>query len=181
MIEKYALITVAKGILRKTSDIGIRDLSRELNIGASTTKTWLDYMHSQGLLTKRTLGKNILFRAQDTYLTRSVKILYTLSEIHNSGLVQELTSRIRPIFSILLFGSTAKGTDDEKSDLDILIISRKRPDLTDLRAERMLSREVSFVSYTYDEWKNKAKMDRLFYENVIHCCIPLYGEKPIVT
>lgn len=180
MIGKYALLKVIKGIIRDTGEFSIREIARKLHIGSSTSKIALDFLFSQNILEKRQVGKNRLFKVKNIFLTRYIKVLYSLSEINSSGFVDELLKKNPEIINILLYGSVAKGNDDNKSDIDILIISRKKIKNPELRSERLLNREIAMLNYTYKEWKDKAEKDKVFYYDVILNCIPLYGEKPVV-
>ena len=56
---------------------------------------------------------------------------------------------------IILFGSQAKGTATERSDIDICIIAEttnKRELLTDLYCEIDSEKPVDFLLYTPEEW-----------------------------
>ena len=62
---------------------------------------------------------------------------------------------------IILFGSQAKGTATERSDIDICIIAEttnKRELLTDLYCEIDSEKPVDFLLYTPEEW-NKNIVD----------------------
>lgn len=180
MINKYALIKVVKGVIRENNEFSLRDTARKLKISSSTSKEALDFLLSQKILEKRKLGKNHLFKVKDTYLAKQIKILYTLAELNSANFVEEIIAKCSDVLSIVLYGSAAKGEDDNDSDIDILIISRKKLDIPELNSEKKINREVTIVSYTYKEWKEKTENDKVFYSNVTLNCIPLYGEKPVV-
>lgn len=181
MINKYALLKVIKGIIRDHNEFSLREIAKRLRISPSTSKATLDFLFSEEILEKRCLGRNHLFRIKDTFLTRHIKLLCSLAEIHDSGFVGELLTKRPQIVCITLYGSVAKGEDDIHSDIDILIISRKKMDIPELKSEHVLKREVTIINYTYQEWKDKADKDTVFYTNVILNCIQLYGEKPVVV
>ncbi len=181
MIEKYALLKVIRGIIRETSDFSIRSISRKLKIGASTSKEALDFLFLQGILEKRVIGRNHLFKIKNTFLTKQIKVLYSLSEINFSGLAEELIGKIPELICAVVYGSVAKGEDDNKSDIDILLITRKSIRVPELKSQKFLSREITIINYTYKEWKAKSEKEKAFYYEVILNCIILYGEKPVVS
>lgn len=181
MIEKYALLKVITGIIRNEGEFSIHDTARNIKIAPSTAKTSLDFLLGQGVLEKRSLGKNSLFKVKDGALTRQIKMLYSIAELDVSGLAKELLSRHPEIVSIIVYGSVAKGEDTNKSDIDILIISRKKIEIKELKSEKMLKRQLSIICHTYNEWKEKSEKEKAFYYNVILNCVPLYGEKPVVA
>jgi predicted nucleotidyltransferase len=95
-----------------------------------------------------------------------------------SGLVEFLKEQTANLSSIILFGSMAKGEDDEKSDIDILIIGKEKHfNLGEF--EEKLDKEITLHFFSWSEWNHKAKEDNPFYYEVISHGIPLYGELPL--
>lgn len=181
MLHKYALIKVIRGVIRQNNEFSLRDVARKLKISPSTSKEALDFLLSQKILEKRKLGKNHLFKVKNHYLTKQIRVLYTLSELSSANFVEEIIAKCPDTLSIGLYGSAAKGEDDNNSDIDVLLISRKKLAVPELINDRKINREVSIASYTYKEWKEKAENDKVFYTSVILNYIQLYGEKPIVS
>ena len=83
------------------------------------------------------------------------------------------------ISSILLFGSYAKGDNDEESDIDILVISLAKEKPTATLAQ-LLKRDVNLISFSPAEWSQQAKTNKAFYFDVILDGIVLYGTRPVV-
>lgn len=181
MLEKYALFKVIKGLLTQDKEVSIRELARKLKIGSGTAKIQLDYLFENKLVKKKIIGKNHLYKLDtENVITRQIKILNSLLELQKARLVEEILEKYKDVLSILLYGSVSIGIDDSKSDLDILIITRKPIRLTHLKAEDKMKREITFIIYSLMEWKKKAKENKVFYDNVILNSINLYGEKPVV-
>ena len=180
MITKSALIKVIREIIRERGELSLREIARKSSIAPSAAKYIMDFLLSNSVVEKRILGKMHLFKIKNNFLTKNMKILYSLYEINSSKLTEEIIKRDNTVMSIILYGSVAKGEDDSKSDIDLLIISRKKLNIPDLKSENKLKRELNIIKYAYNEWKQKAQKDRVFYENIILNCIPLYGEKPVV-
>ena len=84
------------------------------------------------------------------------------------------------IIGVYLVGSYARGEENDDSDIDILIISRKEIKLRPLAGEKNLNRELSIIKYTLSEWRRKSRSDAVFYQRVIIDGISLYGELPVV-
>ncbi len=181
MIQKYALITVVRDIVRRRDEFSIRDIARTLHMSTSTSKASLDFLLSQNILSKRPVGKSLLFRVKNSFITKQIKILCSLSEINSSGIIEEIIEKNKDILSIVVYGSVARGEDDENSDIDILILSRKKKVLPILQKEKLLKRELTILKYTYTEWKEKAEKDKVFYDAVVMDGISLFGEKPVVV
>jgi len=178
MIEKYALYKAFAALRNSLEKESVRSLAKRAKVGVATAKTALDYMFSKKLLKRDIIGKmhQYTFNLENP-LARQLKIAASLAEINESGLLDEIPEY--PVLSAILYGSVARGDDNAKSDIDILIIMRKKTTFK-LRAESKLSRELTILAYTLPEWKEKAKTDKPFYDRVISEGIALYGEKPMV-
>ncbi len=102
----------------------------------------------------------------------------TIEQIHESGLLEHLEKEFE-FPALVLFGSASKGLDDEKSDIDICIISSltRLPDLA--RYEKKLHRPVSLHIYNLKQWKDlKVKNPELV--NSICNGIVLSGQLEVV-
>jgi len=72
-----------------------------------------------------------------------IKRLYNIYSIYDSGLIDYIKSYYEMPQSIILFGSYSNGTDTEKSDIDIGVVSAKKeiPDFK--KFETRLSRKIN--------------------------------------
>lgn len=175
MIEKYALFKVIAKL--REGEHSVRELAEKAGVGVATSKTHLDYLLSKGIVKKRVVGRNHFYTFDlSNFMARHIKIIFSLAEINESGIVKELISRY-PVNSIVVYGSVARGEDDPKSDVDILVITRRR---TRISLKSKLKRELTILAYTLPEWRKKSKEDKVFYDRIIVDGIPLYGEIPIV-
>ncbi len=181
MIEKYALFKVISALIHYPKESSVRHLAKKSDVGVATSKRSLDYLFEKDIVKRKVIGKSHLYSLNlENILTRQIKILFSLSQIKESGLIKELKKKFPSICSIILFGSAAIGKDNPSSDIDILIISYKKVKISPLQAEKKLNREITFLSYTLSEWRQKAKKEKPFYDRVIIDGISLYGEKPVV-
>jgi predicted nucleotidyltransferase len=85
-----------------------------------------------------------------------------------------------PNSSIVLYGSCARGEDDPNSDVDLLIVGRKRKHLDFNKFESNLGRKIIVLIYTPHEWEEKAKKDHAFYDRILIDGIVLDGMLPVV-
>lgn len=183
MLEKYSLFKVLKEILHYNKDFGIREIARKAKVSPSNAKENIDFLASKDILIKNKQENSIRFNLnKNDILVKQIKILNSIVLLKNSGLMQEIQEKIPNLISIILYGSCARGEEDDKSDFDILIISRMHIDKSKLhfKAEFNLNNEVSFLAYSVAEWKEKARLDKVFYDRVIMDGIALYGDKILV-
>lgn len=182
MIEKYALFRVLNVFFETTKELTMQEVGKKAQVSIGMVKLLADHLVDEQILQKTQIGKMFLFQLKNSFLTRNLKTTHILLELHKIKVVEEILSKEKEnVLSMLLFGSMATGRYDEKSDIDILLVTRKKREKKQLKAEEKIKREISIHAYTYNEWKEKAKKDQVFYEHVLFDSIVLYGEKPIVT
>ena len=109
-------------------------------------------------------------------ITKHLKILRIVSDIVYSGLLDEIVEKASAT-SVILYGTCANGKYDEKSDVDLLIIANAKKTFI---LENTIKKEVNYQIYTPAQWREKAKKDKVFYDNVVINSIVLHGEKPVV-
>jgi len=81
-----------------------------------------------GLLLREKQGRMLFYRANmDNPLVRQLKILFTLLQL------DDLMKQAKPSsHRIILFGSSAEGTDVKESDIDLLLLTNEKSQLTDV-------------------------------------------------
>lgn len=157
----------------------IRELAEVADVSPAFSKKISDMLISEKLIKKRRRGNLVLIRGNlDSLVFRHMKITYSLRKILKTNLLEEVQKNLAELESVVLFGSTARGEDDENSDLDILIIGRGKISTTKL--EKVLGRNISLIKYTKKKWREKAKEDKAFYQRILIDGIPLHGRLPIV-
>lgn len=103
-------------------EIGLNDISGELQIAKTTAKRVVLQLVDEGFLKRETLGKvwRISCNQHHHYnITR--KISHNLIKIYESGIIEEINKTLPDNRAIILFGSYRKGDDTEKSDIDIAV------------------------------------------------------------
>jgi predicted nucleotidyltransferase len=184
MIEKYALIKALKKILKSPRDkFSVRELARQAGLSANAANYSLNFMHKNNMVTLEKIGRTYQYRANlDNYLARQWKVLFSIQEIAEAGIVEKILQTNKKIISVVLYGSCATGLDNDMSDIDILVIAQ-----TDQKGKKSIfsqaegtKREINISVYSPSEWREKADKQKAFYETVVIDSIALYGEKPVV-
>ena len=180
MLEKYPLFKVLNVLLNRAGPRSVREMARQARISPSAAKGVLDWLFKSKILRREIIGRTYQYSlTADYFLTKHIKTLHILFEIARSGIVEELISKY-PLLSVTLYGSVARGEAGPQSDIDLLLIARKETKFTGAKAAGRLKREVNYLVYTFAEWKEKARKDRIFYDRLIIDAIPLHGEVPAV-
>ncbi len=161
-------------------EIHLRKLSKKTKVSTFSTKQIIDYLVKEKIVLEKREGNMRYIKANMKNLFfRHLKIAFKIKELTDTGLIEYIKINIPAISSIILFGSTARGEDDSKSDIDLLIIGqRKRLDVSSF--ERKLGRKINLIIMKWSEWREKTREDKAFYREIMTKGIPLYGEFPVI-
>jgi len=156
----------------------LRETAKLAKVSSSTAKRFLDFYSEKGFLQKQRKANLSLFRANVENPTfKHMKISHFLLKLQ--PLVDHL-QEVYPNSSIILYGSCARGEDDPQSDIDLLIISRKKERAELSEFEKRFERKMTLLVYEPSGWEEEAKKDRAFYERILIDGIPLQGNLPVV-
>ncbi len=159
----------------------LRELSRATGLSVYAVKGAVDELVRSGILADERTGRLRHVRAcTGNLFFRYLKIAASLKAILDSRLIPGMLSRVPAVSSIMLFGSVARGEDDEGSDLDLLIIGHPPKALDLSMYEATLKREIKPIIFKWSEWKLKARKDRPFYLEIITDGVCLHGSLPVV-
>lgn len=158
----------------------IRELAKDTKINHTTIRKWVQYYAKEGLLVKKPSKPFPVFQAN----TQSKKYL-NLKLYNNLELIRksELIERLEKAYNyptIVLFGSFAKAIDDEKSDVDICIISDVQRTFDTKEAEHAIGRKISVHLFTNKSW-NEAKRKNPNLINSIINGITLSGQLEVLS
>lgn len=182
MLEKFALYRILNVLIESPQSSSLRELAKKADTSVSRAKYCIDWLEEKNVVKKNEIGRNHQYSLNmDNLVSRQMKILFSVSEIQESGIIDELVKNFPEIISIVLYGSTARGENDGKSDIDLLIVSTREIKLKPLKSEEKFKKEVTLTKYTNSEWREKSKKDKVFYDRVIIEGIALYGEKPVMA
>ena len=181
MLGQYVTVRAIQEVTsRPNKSYSVRGLASSIGISPAASRTALEYMKKKGIVTFAVVGRTYQYKANlESALCRQWKILFNLDLLEDSRIVKQLAEKISNLQSLLLYGSMARGTNDEKSDVDLLAIAHNPVKVQDLLGKK-IGKEVNLMVLSPSEWKRKAAGDKVFYENVIYDSIALYGERPVV-
>ena len=158
----------------------LRELAKILKISPFAIKKYASLLLKEGLIMEERKGNLRYFKANiSNEFYKQLKISFNIQKILKSKLIAFIQKSISAVSSVVLFGSLAKGTDDEKSDIDILIIGKEK-DIDFKGIEKNLGRTINEHIMMWGEWKRNYECNQAFYYDIIAYGIPLYGELPII-
>ena len=160
--------------------IHLRGLSRKTKISIFSTKIIVDDLVNQKILIENRPGNQRCIKPNmENKFFLQLKIAFSIKKIQDSELLQYLEEKIPAISSITLYGSTAQGKDDEKSDIDLLIIGQKiKTDISNY--EKKINREINLLIMKWSEWRTHANQDKPFYREIVKDGMALLGDVPVI-
>lgn len=161
------------------SEVYLREIARRLKMSPSTLWRSINVLEKDGLIQIRREKNGTFLKPTFSNEFKMLKVAYTLSKIEEKKIVEIISKKAGGLSSILLYGSAARGEDDEKSDYDFLVIAAKC-NVSSLEISEKLGRESAIQIYSISEWRDVSKKNRAFYLEVISNSIALKGEKPVI-
>jgi hypothetical protein len=163
------------------SEIHLRGLSKKLGISAFAAKKYLDYLVSEKVVAEERRANLRYFKANmESLFFRQLKIASSIRMLSKSGVAGHITGSVQNVSSITLFGSVAKGEDDTKSDIDLVVIGKGECGGLE-KYETFLHKDINIHTFTWSDWQRQSKENRAFYFDVIRHGIVLFGELPMVV
>lgn len=159
MIEKNTIEKVmAKFFENPTTEVHLRELSRQMKISMPTIISTTDKLSKEQLLQKK---KNkflttVKANAENTRFVR-LKRVFNIEQIYESGIVDELIKEYNHPQTIVLFGSYSRGEDIERSDIDIGVITNKKTNINTTQYEKKLKRKISIHEINLDKVSQEFK------------------------
>lgn len=180
MIEEFSKFAgnriIAFLLKNPDNETGINGIARELNLSSGSVKRYTDLLVKDGLAEIKKAGN--IHQPQLKYehpLIKEMRKTYSLLLLFESG----ITDIAENITSIALYGSFASGTFDEKSDIDILIISDIKELNTNIisRIEINFKRELQATIIPYYRWETMKKENHDFAESILKNHILITGSE----
>ena len=183
MLEKlFKSKTVVRllGLLLFSKPLHLREISRRINITPIYVKKELENLESLGLVSSKKVGNLSIWEIRKlSPVYTDVRNLFLKTE--SLGKVLENVLKKTTAKYALIYGSFAKETENEKSDIDLLIVGKTNPSkLIRLisEVERKLNREINYISWTEEEFmKNEREKHYLLINIIKNPMIMLKGDE----
>lgn len=162
-----------------SSEIYVKELGRILKIGPTAANKALKQLCKVELLHRKDKARAHFYSLNNELaITRSLKTSYFLARLETSGLVNKIVEIDEGLISLCIYGSYSDGTFDDKSDLDILIISQKEKSAfnsTISKLENILGLQINIEVFNLLKWGRVKKENKEFYQEVLVSHILVYG------
>ena len=157
----------------------IKQLGRLLKVSPASVSSAVKSFEKEGILSKEEKGlAHIYMLKEENSFIEPLKKAYGISLVLSSKPIENFLEKDPTIISLALFGSYADGSFDEKSDIDLLVVTSGKKDIFAAVAQRLeeeLEKEVSISAFKRSEWRTLAKNEDIFYKKVIENHILLFG------
>ena len=157
----------------------IKQLARILNVSPASVSSAVKSFEEDGLLSKEEKGLAHIYKLNfDNGIVEPLKKAYGIAFVLSSKPKEKFLEIDSNIISLVLFGSFAEGSFDERSDIDFLIVTSARKEMFIKAAKRLeeeLEKEVSLSILKLSEWRVMAEMGDAFYKRIVTNHILLYG------
>lgn len=138
-----------------------KEISEQTGLSRGITNRLLNQFLKSCLITRERRGRMWFYSLSKNPLFKFYRIyenLVNLTDLVNS--LKSISQRI------ILFGSTAQGTDTAESDIDLFIITDEKDKAFKEIREFKSEREIKPVIQTATEYAISRKKDKAFYEQV---------------
>ena len=159
---------------------GTRELAGTAGIDPSNASRWLRRWSEVGLVERRMeRGAPVFQASRDLSLAPLAQLLQQDTRTRQL-LTQQVESLGSKVAAAAIFGSTARGESDDKSDIDLLLLT----DLPQLKAQahfkaagRELGRPVNVLAYSTPAWRDAvAGKDTFVLEILANPLVLLKGD-----
>jgi predicted nucleotidyltransferase/DNA-binding transcriptional ArsR family regulator len=179
LFEKYVDWKILTHLIENPSQsFYVKEMARILDVSPGSVSTAVKRFKKWGLVTKEEKGQAHLYRlANDVVIVKELKKIHFLIKLQELDFVNRMVDEDEGIISQALYGSFATGDYDERSDIDLLIISSAKVSFSKLAEdfEKDLKRTINIQIFSPGQWTGIKEREQPFYHNVIRDHILLYG------
>jgi len=162
MLEKLfksrTLVSVLSSLLTSDS-LHVRELARRAKTGPTNVKRELEILHSLNLASETRKGNLSLWSInKSSPIHQDIRNLFFKTELAGNYL-SEILRKFNPKYAFI-FGSFAKGTEKEGSDIDLFLVGKIDEDElipTIAKAQQELNREINYVLWSEPEFLNRQR------------------------
>jgi len=149
----------------------LRQIVRATGVGLGPVQRELKQLTDVGIIRRSVQGRQVYYRANpDSPIFKELKSLITKT----AGVAETVQSALAPIADrisvALVYGSIAKGEENQRSDIDLLVVGDVAfaEVVKALRnAQETLGREINPTVYPIEEFRSRIAEEHYFIQNVL--------------
>jgi predicted nucleotidyltransferase len=140
-------------LIRPAAEPHVRELQRVLGLGGASLQRELQRLSDLGAIERRQDGRRVRYGAiRESPVWKALAIL-TGASSDPTLLLRDAVTDVPGVLAAFVFGSTARGTEREDSDIDLFVVEDAGVDRRRLlgqlaEVEQLVGREVHAVRYT---------------------------------
>lgn len=154
------------------NELYLREISVLLDEDPGNLSKEMSKLEKEGIFLSRSRGKQKYFSLNKDYALYDELKSIIFKTIGIQGSIQKIINETGEIVTAFIYGSYASGKENSASDVDLcLIVNDNIFDedkfismIKDL--EKSISREINYIYYSKDEWKDKINKKDSFIEAI---------------
>jgi predicted nucleotidyltransferase len=168
-------------LLHPEQALHVRELARLTDTHAGSLHRELARLAEVGLLTRTKRGNQVLYQANP-----ACPVFAELAGLFRKtgGLADVLREALLPLTEridvALIFGSVARGEENARSDIDVLVVGTAGFNEVVMAlhtCQERLGREINPAVYSPEEWQARVARQDAFAQDILsHPALPLIGE-----
>lgn len=178
LFEKYAELKILRFLLLGGHALHLKEISRQAKTSPATVSKLMKGLEKDGLIERKIIGNTHVFKMKDeSPIVKHLKVLINISIIMENKLIEQILGIDSNVASIALYGSFADGSNDEKSDIDILVMAETNSkfDSATRNFEKKTGKTTNIETFSILSWKKCKEKNRAFYDSVKSNHIVLHG------
>lgn len=160
LFRSRAMILILKLLfLNSSNEFHANDIARKSGLAPSTVAKEMPLIYNMGLVQRRAQGNLVFYKINNkSIIFNELKRIFLKFEMLDEVISKDLPKE--QIKYALIYGSFAKGTESQSSDVDLLVIGDVKEDdvLRSIsKTERRIGREINFILWTEREFLERAE------------------------
>lgn len=143
----------------------IRELARFLKKNHTSVRQHLNKLVKEGYLEKKEERGYSLYKLIIDKKSFNLKLYYNLEKLRNSKIIDKMEKEFEyPV--VVLFGSFSRAVDDEKSDIDLFVLTETEKKFNTEKYEKILNRKISFHIFNKKQFVELKKKNPEFINSI---------------
>lgn len=169
LFRTSTLVLVLKLLLwNSNKEYHLAAISDMVGVSASTVYKELESIYLLSIVTRTKKGSMVIYKInKNSIIYDDLRKIFLKLELADEIIAKEMLRD--DIKYALIFGSFAKGTQTESSDVDLLVVGAVKHDIIHgiiSKLEVRIGREINVIVWTEDEFKEKSKQRVALLQNI---------------